>query len=238
VLTIEWANQKIVLLHERAMWMPDHGALIVADLHLGKPASFRTAGVPVPDGPTAHDLERLAATIRDHSPERLIILGDFLHARAARSAETLTALRRWRDAHQTLHVTMVRGNHDLHAGDPPDELSFTIVDEPSHWMPSTSGRPLYLAHDPAVLRGTKAGELPPGAAVLCGHLHPGVSIRDPSGLAGLRASCFWFSESAAVLPAFGSFTGARTIRPARGDRVFAVAPAGHAGIIELKPGCW
>ncbi|OYV00284.1 MAG: hypothetical protein CFE26_24210, partial [Verrucomicrobiales bacterium VVV1] len=38
-------------------------ALIVADVHLGKSATFRAKGLPVPEGDNEHDLGRLAALI-------------------------------------------------------------------------------------------------------------------------------------------------------------------------------
>jgi uncharacterized protein len=40
----------IVLLPGRAAWMPATRTLLVADLHLGKAATFRHAGIPVPEG--------------------------------------------------------------------------------------------------------------------------------------------------------------------------------------------
>jgi hypothetical protein len=40
----------------------------------------------------------------------------------------------------------------------------------------------------------------------------------------MRAACFWFGQQVAVLPSFGSFTGAHRVRPSEGDRVFAVGP--------------
>jgi metallophosphoesterase superfamily enzyme len=59
---------------------------------------------------------------------------------------------------------------------------------------------------------------------LCGHLHPCVQLlgraRDR-----LRLPCFWFGASVGVLPAFGAFTGMHPIRPAPGERVFAIADA-------------
>ena len=113
----------------------------------------------------------------------------------------------WRAAHQKLALTLVRGNHDDHAGDPPASLGIEVVDEPL----KLGG--LALCHHP---RPSDAGY------ALAGHLHPCVSL---SGRAGdsLRLPCFWFGERVGVLPAFGAFTGMHAIRAARGERVFAVA---------------
>ena len=42
------AGEKLLLLAERVAYWPAKGALFVADFHLGKAASFRSAGIPLP----------------------------------------------------------------------------------------------------------------------------------------------------------------------------------------------
>ena len=46
------AGEKLVLLPERVAYWPAKKALFVADFHLGKAASFRSAGIPLPSGTT------------------------------------------------------------------------------------------------------------------------------------------------------------------------------------------
>lgn len=223
MLPVEFADELLLLLSEKAIAWPRAKALIVADLHLGKAASFRAGGVPVPEGGTHADLFRLAALIDAHRCEHLIILGDLLHARSGCTKQTLGALALWRNQHADLHVTLIRGNHDLNAGDPPAELGFEVLSEPAPYTgPRASNRTssLRFAHDPAIV----ASGVEKKPLTLCGHLHPAVSLTHASGLAAMRAPCFWFSQNRAVLPAFGSFTGTAKIRPAQGDRVFAVGP--------------
>ena len=43
-------HAELRLLPERAVWWAEQETLLVADLHLGKPASFRAGGAPVPEG--------------------------------------------------------------------------------------------------------------------------------------------------------------------------------------------
>jgi len=59
--------------------------------------------------------------------------------------------------------------------------------------------------------------------VLCGHIHPGVSL---SGKARqhITLPCFAFGSRQAILPSFGKFTGRVAIRSQKTDRIFAVAP--------------
>ncbi len=50
------AGEDLVLLAERAVFWPAKKALFVADFHLGKAASFRSAGIPLPSGTTTENV--------------------------------------------------------------------------------------------------------------------------------------------------------------------------------------
>ncbi|HET7136231.1 MAG TPA: metallophosphoesterase, partial [Casimicrobiaceae bacterium] len=112
-------GERVVLHAARALSWPREKTLFVADVHLGKGAAFRAGGIPLPRGTTANDLRRLDALIAESGASRLVVLGDFLHAKAGRVAALSTAFVAWRARHATLDVVLVRGNHDAHAGDPP-----------------------------------------------------------------------------------------------------------------------
>ena len=81
---------RLVLHPSGAIWLPDEAALLVADLHFGKAASFRRLGVPVPEASTGgtldqlrallDDLHRLPPELQSAQPVRLVVLGDLLHA--------------------------------------------------------------------------------------------------------------------------------------------------------------
>lgn len=205
--TLTVGGQALRLLPEKAVYLAEHKTLLVADVHIGKAVSFRRWGVPVPRGTTTENLQLLSALVERTAASRLIFLGDFLHSAHAHAAPILRALEQWRERHARLSLTLVRGNHDDRAGDPPAQLGFTVVDEPF-----TLDR-LALCHRPVVREGSY---------VLAGHLHPCVKL---TGRAhdSLRLPCFHFGREVGVLPAFGSFTGMHPIRRSEGDRVFAVA---------------
>jgi len=114
-MEIEWAGEELVLLPERAVFRPATGALLVADVHLGKTAAFRAAGIPTPEGGTTTDLERLSRAMERMSPRRLVILGDLLHARSGRTDEMRDEVTAWREQHEELPIVLVRGNHDQRA---------------------------------------------------------------------------------------------------------------------------
>lgn len=206
MLTVDVGGEPLWLLPEKAVFVPRLRTLLVADAHLGKAVSFRRWGVPVPRGTTSDTLQRLQALVRRHGVQHVVFLGDFLHSERAHAPATLAVLAEWRRQHAELRLTLVRGNHDNRAGDPPSGLGFTVVDEPL-----VLGA-LALCHHPQQV---------PGAYVLAGHLHPCVSIG--RGLDRLRLPCFWLGEHAGVLPAFGAFTGMHHVSPGDGDRLYAIA---------------
>ena len=49
-LVIAYAGEAVWLLPEHALWWPAQRVLFIADLHLGKAATYRTLGQPVPAG--------------------------------------------------------------------------------------------------------------------------------------------------------------------------------------------
>ncbi|MFT3664407.1 ligase-associated DNA damage response endonuclease PdeM [Piscinibacter sp.] len=207
MVTIEVAGRPLGLLPQKAALLPDSRTLLIADAHIGKAASFRALGVPVPRGTTSETLAALSELVARHEARRIVFLGDFLHARAAHAGATLAALARWREAHAALALVLVRGNHDDRAGDPPASLGFEVVDEPLR------DGALALCHHPAPRDD---------AYVIAGHLHPCVSLRGRAH-ERLRLPCFHVGPRVAVLPAFGSFTGMHALRRGEGERVFAVA---------------
>src|SRR5690606_5753189 len=192
-LELELAGEPVCLLADRALYWPARRRLLIADLHLGKGDTFRAAGIAVPTGGTAHDLARLAALLAQTGARSLWILGDFLHAR--RNAAVDAAWREFGNAHRSVAMAVVPGNHDR-AFDAEaagvERLPEGTVDGPFEF------RHLPPAHD---------GPL----HVLCGHLHPVLRLPAAAG----RHPLFWLRPACTVRPAFSAFTGGHRIP--RGD---------------------
>jgi uncharacterized protein len=200
------AGEQLVLLGEGGLYWPARATLFIADPHFGKAASFRANGIPVPGGTTGGNIARLESALSQTGAQRLICLGDLLHARSGRSEQTLAAVTAWREQRPALEWLLVRGNHDRHAGDPPEAWQVRCIDAP------LLEAPFVLQHEPA--------EASEGYA-LAGHVHP--AARVGRGKLAEQLPCFLFGQRQALLPAFGEFTGMALVRPQPGDRVFVLA---------------
>lgn len=216
---IEVAGEVVRLLAGRAAFWCARRTLIVADLHLGKSETFRAAGVPVPAGDADEQLARLGAIILAMQAERVIVVGDLLHAPSGLSASLCERVERWRARH-TLPVIVVPGNHDRGLDRVAEAWRLTLA-------PGTLDEGVFaFCHDP---------ETPNPAGRFCwaGHLHPAVRLR--LGAERLRLSCFWIHAGGAVLPAFSRFTGGAPVRPKASDRVFALT---DDEILEAPAHAW
>lgn len=219
-------DEEIRLLSERALFWPRAGALVIADPHFGKAAAFRAGGIPVPGGTTAEMLRRLSSALDRTGAGRLLILGDLLHARNGRAPRTLEAVAAWRADRPDLRLTLVRGNHDRRAGDPPAEWGVTCLDAPVEEAPFVwlhepkAGDELRVTNDESE-RVARRSSLVPSLYPIAGHIHPAVALGGNGH--GLTLPCFYFGHDYALLPAFGEFTGTAVVRPRSGERVFVLA---------------
>jgi DNA ligase-associated metallophosphoesterase len=201
------AGEELVLLAEKAMYWPARRTLFVADFHLGKAATFRSAGIPMPSGTTTENVERLGRAVDKTGARNVVFLGDFIHAADGKAPRTLQRFERWRAERENLDLTLVRGNHDKKAGDPPQAWGMRCIEA------GEALGPFVLNHEPGASKGGYA---------LSGHIHPAVRL-SACGEGSLRLPCFWFGARYGVLPAFGAFTGSAEVLPKRGDQVFVVA---------------
>jgi DNA ligase-associated metallophosphoesterase len=203
-ISINFGGRQLHLLPDRAVWC-NKSTLWIADLHLGKEQTFRRSGFPVPDLlPT--DLLRLTRVINVTQSKHLIILGDLLHSRSGGSDRLNSTVKEWRTGHSNIEMTLVRGNHDRHAGDPPSEWNLRCVDAPAQ-----SGR-ITLTHHPL---------FDDASPCLAGHLHPKFKMRTRAE--ELKLPCFLMRRQTLVLPAFGQFIDHGVIKPEPNDDIYVIA---------------
>jgi DNA ligase-associated metallophosphoesterase len=215
MLKIKFAGEEWMLTPQRAMVWPRRKTLILADTHFGKASLFREAGVPVPKGTTSHDLTNLTGLIEAHAPERLLVLGDFFHGKAGRQDSTISAISHWRNRFGSLAIEVIRGNHDRHAGDPCNEWNMTCLEGP------VREGAVAFCHEPREIEQ---------AHVICGHVHPAVTLADFDG-SKTKIPCFFAEEKLLILPAFGRFTGTHPMKQTETSRIYMAA----AGKVILLP---
>src|ERR1041385_5514448 len=178
-----------------ALYWPDQGLLVVADLHLEKGSSFARRGQLLPPYDTTETLARLARLIARYTPRTVIALGDNFHdggGPARLSGEdraSLIGLQRGRD------WIWVAGNHDP---DPADGIGGAFA-------ATISIGALTFRHLPS--RDAPDGEI-------AGHLHPVARVAQRGRAVSRR--CFASDGGRLVMPAFGAYAGGLNIR----DRAF------------------
>ncbi len=178
-----------------ALYWPEQGLLVVADLHFEKGSSFARRGSLLPPYDTTETLARLARLIAHYAPRVVIALGDNFHdgggpARlSAENRASLIALQRGRE------WIWITGNHDP---DPAEGIGGTFAD-------TFALGALIFRHKPS--RDAPEGEI-------AGHLHPVARVAQRGRAVSRR--CFATDGKALVMPAFGAYTGGLNIR----DRAF------------------
>jgi DNA ligase-associated metallophosphoesterase len=198
------------------MFWPRQNILFVADVHLGKAAAFRARSIPLPHGTTGASLARLDFALKETCARHLVVLGDLWHDKLGRSANLIERVGKWTLTHPHVHFSLVTGNHDAKAGLTPSNTGFKEFEV-------LCFEDFCCVHHPLAFAGKY---------VLCGHVHPGVSLR----LAGASVNlpCFWFGKETGVLPAFGEFTGVAKVVPEPHDRVFVIA---ENQVIPISSSC-
>lgn len=183
-----------------ALYAPEFRALLVADLHLEKGTSLARRGIHLPPYDTRESLLQLSATLQDAKPERLILLGDSFHDEGARERIGEADLSMLRSLTASVETTWITGNHDPA---PPDDVGGRIVSE-------MALGPVTLRHEPKPLAD--------GEVEIAGHLHPAAAVHARGQR--IRCRCFIAGQRRMIMPAFGSYTGALSVRSEAFDGLF------------------
>lgn len=200
---IRLMDEKLQLLAEGVIYMPERSLLLFADVHLGKDSHFRKHGIPLPGNISAHDISTMQLLIETVNPKEVIILGDLFHSEYNEAWRLFCKLI---EETKPIRYTLVKGNHDI-----LDEEKYVMLEVVDKYE---IGR-ILCTHEP--LDVTISGKYN-----LCGHIHPGVRLRG-KGKQSLRLPCFYFGKCTGILPPFGTFTGLHTIKPVEEDKVFVIA---------------
>jgi uncharacterized protein len=203
--TFTWEKLEFKLLKERAVFMPEHRCLLIADTHFGKAAHFRKAGIPIPENLHLEDLLKIEALIQKWNPSSIYFLGDLFHSDIN---ESWFVLEDFLNQFKDIKLSLIKGNHDVL---PP------AIYASSRWQiipESLELGSLLLTHEPLA-------EVPLTKFNLCGHIHPGIRLHG-NGRQKISLPCYFTRPNQMILPAFGRFTGLHILNCTKNDRAFVV----------------
>ncbi|WP_435345523.1 metallophosphoesterase [Haloarchaeobius sp. HRN-SO-5] len=184
---------------ERAVYLPDDDALVVADLHLGR---VHASNVDFPLNERTDTMDRLDALLTRFTPETVVFAGDVLHRFDAVPVPARTSLDAVVDhvGDSDAHLVLVRGNHDrqldrvvdlpvhdayrldsgtvvCHGHEEPEERADRYVVGHDHPVVEIEGRRYpCLLYGPETYEGAEVVMLPPFTRVA-----PGVVVNQLRG---------------------------------------------------------
>lgn len=199
----------IQLLPEKALFLPEHSLMVIADLHLGKAMHFRKAGLFLPARSALKDYEVLHTLLQQYRPREVWFLGDLFHSDPNAEWQSFAGFIR---EYAEIHFSLVRGNHDILPPAYYEQVQIQMIPETA-----TLGQ-LIFSHEPLE-------QVADGMLNIAGHLHPGCVLRG-LGRQSMRLPCFYWNGSLLLLPAFGALTGLKVMGQDKGARIFAIAPGG------------
>lgn len=212
----------------RAVWLPRSRCLAVADLHLGEAWARRARGqlVPLSGGDSA--VARLKSLLEDYRPERLVLLGDIVHAalplEGIRSAVTdLASLER-----EGLTLDLCLGNHDRHL---PRQLERWGLRWKTVSQIALPEAVLFHGDVPVAPTGPHDAAMSAKRWHIQGHLHPALVLDD--GVASrVKVPCFLVAPGRLVLPAFSEMAAGVAV-----DRSGLVQDSGDTLRFESAVAC-
>ena len=199
--TIYLQNQEFILHPLGGIFWVQKSMLLISDVHLGKIAHFRKFGAAVPQKAVHKNFILLNEIVNHFQPFQICFLGDLFHSSLNKEWQLF---ENWVKKTPS-EIILIAGNHDIIAPEKFEGLDISIFQE--------------LILDRFLL--THHPEERKGLFNFCGHIHPAVTLKG-FGRQKLRLACFFKSKNQLIFPAFGEFTGTYTLKPKKGDEVFAI----------------
>lgn len=195
-LRLQIKNETVYLLAEKCIFFPQNKTLVIADIHLGKAAHFRKAGIIIPQqAGTDQDFSVLHRLLQKYETKRIIFLGDLFHAEENTSWQHFLDFTK---KHPLIEFILIKGNHDILPATRYQQGNLKVYHDTLQ-----EGLLLY-SHAPLI-------GVPKGLLNIAGHIHPGAILKG-KGRQELRLPCFHLDSALLLLPAFGSLTGTFTLR--------------------------
>ena len=183
-----WGNSSLEMLSTRALLLPQTKELLICDIHLGKGEYFQQNGIPLTNNSDEQNLLRIKNIVKEHSPNKLIILGDLFHSKYSIS-ESLKNKVELLAATLNIKIELIVGNHDI--GCEVKNIDFIDFKRSKNFI---------FSHEPL-------DKFEENTLNICGHYHPKIYLKNAKDKLSFR--CFALDEIKNVfyLPAFGDLTG-------------------------------
>lgn len=190
-----------------ALWLSESRTVLLADVHLGYGWALRRRGQL---GPTedARVRQKLYETVRELQPEKIVFLGDVVHASRPGVDERVAVESTLQELANQAKLILIPGNHDRRFA---RDYGASVVEIAEAW----SGSGLLAVHGHTLPVTTEH--------LVLGHIHPALSIRDHAG-ACQKAPVFVASSRVTILPAFSPFSA--------GSDIFVHMPALVSELID------
>ncbi len=202
----KFRHQTLWLSPARCIFWEEESAMILSDLHFGKSGHFRKSGIGIPQTIFKDDLQKLFSQIQFFKPKILLIVGDMFHSSVNKEIEFFF---KWRNDIPKVDFCLIKGNHDILSEKLYKKANISVFEN------KLALKEFCFVHD---INSSCDNEK---LFTFTGHLHPGIRL-EGIGKQSMMLPCFYFGKDYAVLPAFSAFTGMAKIKPAKGDKVFAL----------------
>ncbi len=197
-------DEVVWLLPEKAIYLPRYQVCVIADLHIGKLSTFRKAGIGIPLEGENENWQQLTYLLLNYPIKTCVFLGDLIHSDYNAECNTLEEiLVQFPD----VKFILTEGNHDVHSKYHLERIDQLVI------VAEYVLGPFLFTHIP--LESPEVGRYN-----VAGHIHPAVRLRG-RGRDRMKLPCFFVSSSQMLLPAFGNFTGSKSLNPHKDDRIFA-----------------
>lgn len=190
------------LLPQKAIYMPQRKIILLSDTHFGKVMHFRKSGIAVPRDVIGKNWEKLIYLLDHYDLDRFLLLGDLFHSEYNSEWEEFQEIIQ---QYSDISFELILGNHDIME---PSRYENLLL---RHTL---NLGPFICTHEPI--------EEATDQYNLCGHIHPGIRLRGQAKQS-MRLPCFFFGKNQAILPAFGAFTGLKTMKAGKNDQIYVIA---------------
>ena len=183
-----WGNSSLEMLPKRGLLIPQTKELLICDIHLGKGEYFQQNGIPLTNNSDEQNLLRIKNIVKEHSPDKLIILGDLFHSKYSISESLKNKVELLAET-LNIKIELIVGNHDI--GCKVKNINFLNFKRSNNFI---------FTHEPIE-------KLEDNILNICGHYHPKIYLKDSKDKLSFRCFALDKKNNVFYLPAFGDLTG-------------------------------